>query len=118
MNCIKSLYIIFYAKNQKQNQTLFIQNVSAPSDKNVSHMAIYLNTPILYTTENHYLDPFGLPLMSCEVELDLMLTIDCVLVDNRNNIIEVSFMITSTKNYALVINFSIRDNLEPLENLK
>ena len=59
-----------------------------------------------------------LPLVNCEVELDLLSIKNCVLIEHHNNIIEMDFMITSTKLYVPVVTLSINDNIKFSEHLK
>ena len=54
---------------------------------------------------------FNLPLINCEIELDLSLAKDCVLIEQSNNITGVNFVITSTKLYIPVVTFSINYNM-------
>ena len=60
---------------------------------------------------------FDLPLINCEIELDLSRTKDCVLIEHNrgkltyNNITGLNFMITSTKRYVPVVTLSINDNI-------
>ena len=56
--------------------------------------------------------------MNCEIELDLLWTKDCVLIEHRNNITRINFMITSTKLYVSVVTLFINDNIKFLENIK
>ena len=58
-----------------------------------------------------------LPLINCEIELDLTWTKDCVLIKGHNNITGVIFIITSTKIYVPVVTLSINDNIKFLENI-
>ena len=58
-----------------------------------------------------------LPLINCEIELDLTWTKDCVLIKHHNNITGVIFIITSTKIYVPVVTLSINDNIKFLENI-
>ena len=58
-----------------------------------------------------------LPLINCEIELDLKWTRNCVLIED-DNITDVRFTITSTKLYVPVVTLSINDNIEFLENIK
>ena len=58
-----------------------------------------------------------LPLVNCEIELDLTWTKDCVLIKDHNNITGVIFIITSTKIYVPVVTLSINDNIKFLENI-
>ena len=59
-----------------------------------------------------------LPLINCEIELDLSWTKDCVLSEHYNSITGTNFMIISTKLYVPVVTLSINDNIEFLENIK
>ena len=59
-----------------------------------------------------------LPLINCEIELDLSWTKDCVLIAQNNNITVVNFVITSTKLYVPVATLSSNDNIKFLENIK
>ena len=56
--------------------------------------------------------------MNCEVELDLSWIKYCVLIEHRNNVTGVNFMITSTKRYVPVVSLSINKNIKYLGNLK
>ena len=58
-----------------------------------------------------------LPLINCEIELDLTWTKDCVLIKDHNNITGVIFIIPSTKIYVPVVTLSINDNIKFLENI-
>ena len=58
-----------------------------------------------------------LPLINCEIELDLSWTKDCVLIEQNDNITGVNFVITSTKLYVPVVTLSINDNIKFLENI-
>ena len=60
---------------------------------------------------------FYLPLINCEVELDLSWTKDCVLIEHCNNITGVNFMITSTKLYVPVVALS-KNDMKFLVNIK
>ena len=59
-----------------------------------------------------------LPLINCEVELDLKWLKNCVLIEEDDHIMGVSFIITSTKLYVPVVTLSINDNIKFLENMK
>ena len=59
-----------------------------------------------------------LPLINCEIELDLSWTKDCVLIEHHNNITGINFIITSTKLYVSAVTLSINDNIKFLENVK
>ena len=51
-------------------------------------------------------------LINCEVKLDLSWTNDFVLIEQKNNITGVNFVITSTKLYVPVVTLSINDNIK------
>ena len=53
-----------------------------------------------------------LPLINCEIELDLSWTKESVLIEHNNNIAGVNFMITSTKIYVSVVTLSINENIK------
>ena len=59
-----------------------------------------------------------LPLINCELELDLSWTKDCVLIEQNNNITVVNFMITSTNLYVPVTTLSVTNNVKFLGNIK
>ena len=59
-----------------------------------------------------------LPLINCEIELDLSWTKDCVLIKQNNNITGLNLLITSTKLYVPVATLPIDDNVKFLENIK
>ena len=59
-----------------------------------------------------------MPLIKCEIELNLKWTKNCLLIEEDNNIIGVSFTITSIKLYVPVVTLSINDNIKFLENIK
>ena len=79
-----------------------------------------LNTEVVFPLK--HLSNFGrsldLPLINSEIELNLKRTKNSVLIEEDNNLIGVSFIITSTKLYVLVITLSINDNIKFLENIK
>ena len=60
----------------------------------------------------------NLPLINCEIELDLLWTKDCVLIEQNNNITGKYFVITSTKLYVPVVTLSISDKIKFLLNIK
>ena len=59
-----------------------------------------------------------MPFIKCEVELDLKWSKNCVLIEEDDQIIGVSFIITSTKLSVTVVTFSINVNIKFLENIK
>ena len=67
------------------------------------------------TVPVNYLSNFwwshDLPLINCEIELDLSLAKDFVLVEQSNNVTGVNFVITSTKLYVPVVTLAINDNV-------
>ena len=52
-----------------------------------------------------------LPLINCEIEVDLSWTKDCVLTEHRNRITGATFQINNTKPYVTVVTLSINDNI-------
>ena len=63
-------------------------------------------------------DIFILPLINCELQLDLPWTKDCVLIEHHIKVAGANFLINSTKLYVPVITFSINDNIKFLESIK
>ena len=61
---------------------------------------------------NSFTKSLNLPLINCEIELDMSWTRDCVLTESNNNITGVNFVITTTKRYASVVIFSINENIK------
>ena len=59
-----------------------------------------------------------MPLINCEIELDLKWSKYCVFMEDGDNIRGVSFTITSTQLYVAVVTLSITDNMKFLENIK
>ena len=57
-------------------------------------------------------------MINCEIELDLLWTKDCALIEQNNNITGVNFVIPSTKLYVPVVTLSINYNIKFLENIK
>ena len=56
-----------------------------------------------------------MPLINCEIELDLKWTKNCVLIEEDHNITGATFTVTSTKFYVPVVTLSINDNIKFLE---
>ena len=56
-----------------------------------------------------------LPVINCEIELDLSGTKNCVLREHHNNITGVNFLITSSKLYVPIAVLLINDNINVLE---
>ena len=59
-----------------------------------------------------------LPLIDCELQLDLSWKKDCVLMEQNNNITGTNFMITNTKRYFPFVTLSINHNIKFLEKIK
>ena len=59
-----------------------------------------------------------LPLISCEIELAMKWTRNCVLIEEDDHVLGICFIITSTKLYVPVVTLSINDNVIFLENIK
>ena len=59
-----------------------------------------------------------LPLINCEIELDLSGKKDCILTEQNNDIKGVNFVIISSKLYVPVLTLSIIDKIKFLENIK
>ena len=59
-----------------------------------------------------------LPLINCEIELDLLWTKYCVLIEENNDITGVNFAIIATKLYLPVVTLSINDNINFLRNIR
>lgn len=57
-----------------------------------------------------------MPLINCEVELNLKWSRNCLLIEYHDNITGVKF--TYTKLYVLVVTLFVNDNTKFLENLK
>ena len=59
-----------------------------------------------------------LPLINCEIELNLSGANDRILIEHHNTITGVNFAIISTKLYVPVVTLSINDNIKFLESIK
>ena len=59
-----------------------------------------------------------MPLICCEIKLDLSWKKDRVLIEQNNNITGVNFVIITTKRYVPVVTLSKNDNIKFLENIK
>ena len=83
----------------------------------VPTLYIEVTVPLKYLS--NFWRSLDLPLINCEIELDLSLTKDCVLIEQNNNITCINFVTkTSTKLYVPVVTLSINDNIKFLENMK
>ena len=68
----------------------------------------HYSSQIFYSNFSKSLD---LSSINCEVELDLKWSRNCVLTEYDDYIMGVSFVITSSKLYVLVVTFSINNNI-------
>ena len=59
-----------------------------------------------------------LPLINCEIKLDLSWTKECLLSQHRNNMKGATFQINKAKRYVPIVTLSINDNINFLENIK
>ena len=59
-----------------------------------------------------------MPLINCEVELNLKGSGNCVLIKEDDHITGVGYIITSPKLYAPVVTLSVNNNIKFLENIK
>ena len=59
-----------------------------------------------------------MPLINCEVELNLKGLGNCVLRKEDDHISGVGYIITSPKLYVLVVTLSVNNNMKILENIK
>ena len=82
----------------------------------IPHLNTKVTIPLKYLSNNWR--SLDLPLINCEVELDLKWSRNCVLIEDNDHIIGISFIITSTKLYVPVFTLSINDNIKFLENIK
>ena len=84
-------------------------------DANWATLNVEVTIPLKYLSNFwRFLD---LPLIKCEVELDLPWAKNCVLIEHINTA-GVKFMITCTKLYVPVVILSINDNINFLEKIK
>ena len=83
----------------------------------LEHSQNYFMTSV--SLQDYYRDEvwrsLDLPLINCEIELQLKWTRNCVLIEKDNNITRLT--ITSTKLYVPVVTLSINDNIKFLENI-
>ena len=79
-------------------------------------LKVEVSIPLKY--HSNFWRCLGLSLISCEVELDLLWTKECVLTEHHNKITGVNLMIASAKLYVPVVTLSINDNIKFLENIK
>ena len=88
-------------------------DVNRPAQPAVPTLNVEVTIPLKYLS--NFWKFLDLPLINCEIELDLSRKKDCVLIE-RHNITGVNFMITSTKLYVPVVTLSVNDNINFLEN--
>ena len=101
------------------------QRPARPGNEGYADQPPLLPVPTLnieFTIPLTYLSDFwrslDLPLINCEIELNLSWTKDCVLIQHHNNVKGINFMITSTKLYVPIATLPINDNIKFLENIK
>ena len=82
----------------------------------VPTLNVEVTTPLKYLS--NLWRSLDLPLIKCEIELDLTRAKDCVLIEQNNDISGVNFVITNTKLYVPVVALSINYNVKFLENIK
>ena len=94
--------------------------VDPDADGNPQPPLLPLNVEVTIPLKCHstFWRSLDLPLLNCEIELEISWTKDCVLIQYHNNITGTNFMITSTKLYVPVVTLSINDNIKFLENIK
>ena len=61
---------------------------------------------------------FDVPLINCEIKLDLSWTKDCAWIEYYNNLTGVSFWLLALNLAVVVVTFSINDRIKFLENIK
>ena len=88
-------------------------DVNRPAQPAVPTLNVEVSIPLKYLS--NFWKFLDLPLINCEIELDLSRKKDCVLIE-RHNTAGVNFMITSTKLYVPVVTLSVNDNINFLEN--
>ena len=77
------------------------RDTNPPPQPVVPTLNVEVTTPLTYcSTFRRFLD---LPLINCEIELDLSRAKDCVLIEHHNNIAGVNFIVTSSKIYVPVV---------------
>ena len=72
---------------------------------------------ILLKYLSHFWRFLDLPLINCEIELDLSCEKECLLIEHHNNITGVNLVITSTKFFVPVVTLSMNNNIKFLENI-
>ena len=82
----------------------------------VTTLKVEVTIPLKYLS--NFWRSLDLPLINYKMELDLLWTKDCVLIQHHNNITGTNIMITSTKLYVPVVTMSINDKINFLENIK
>ena len=87
-----------------------------PPQPPVPGLNVEVTIPLKYLSNFwRFLD---LPLINCEIELDLSWKKDCAVSEYYNRITGLNSVITITKLYVPVVTLSINDNIKFLENIK
>ena len=82
----------------------------------VPSLNVEVTIPIKYLS--NFWRFLNLPLIICEIELDLSWTKNCVLSEHHNSITGAIFHRKNSKLYVPVVTLSINDNIKFLENIK
>ena len=82
----------------------------------VPALNVEVTIPLKY--RSNFWRSLDLPLINCEIELEISWTNGCVWIEQNNNITGMNFLITSTKLYIPVVTLFINDNIKFLENTK
>ena len=77
--------------------------------------AVNVKVAIPLKNLSNFWRPLDLTLMNCELELTVSCAKNSVLIEHYNKITGVNFVITSTKLYVSVVNFSINIRLRKYE---
>ena len=112
---------------QKQHKELHDQHNKPPANSNGSQppqpdepaippSSKEVTIPLKYLS--NFWKSLVLPLINCEVELDLKWPKNCVLIEDGSYIIDKNFVITSAKLYFPVVTLSINYNIKFFENIK
>ena len=89
---------------------------NAQPEPPVAALNIEVIIPLKYLISNYwrFLD---LPLIKCQLELDLSWTKDCVFIQHHDNIEWVNVMMTSARLYIPIVTLTINDKIKFLENM-
>ena len=82
----------------------------------VRTLNVEVTIPLKYLS--NFWRSLDLPLINCEIEIDLSWRKGCVLIEQNNNITDANFVITYTKLYVPIVTLYINDNIKFLENIK